>query len=110
MAAAYNPPFTPPRHPTAPGDMLLRDPPGAPMPWTLRPEPLAFAETAPDYFLNEAELDAPPERVFAVLADIDSWAHWFDDLRSAHWTGQAHEGVGATRKVILGAASVNETF
>lgn len=80
------------------------------MPWTLRREPLEFAETAPSHFLNEAELDATPEKVFAVFADIESWARWFDDFRSAHWTGPAHEGVGATRKAILGAATVDETF
>ena len=80
------------------------------MPWSCRPESLDFLDRAPASFLTEGDLDAPPERVFAVLADIDSWSKWFDDLRSARWTGASQPGVGATREVALGAITVNETF
>lgn len=80
------------------------------MPWDCRPETLEFTVDPPAHFLTEGEIDATPERVFAVLADITSWPRWFDDMRDARWTGPAHSGAGATRHMVLGAVSVDETF
>ncbi len=80
------------------------------MPWTCRPVELDFVERAPHEFLTEAELPAPPERVFEVLADIDSWPRWFDDMRAARWTGTQKSGVGATREMTLGIIRVDETM
>lgn len=80
------------------------------MPWTLRSESLSFVESAPDYFLVEGELDAPPERVFAVFADVASWATWFDDMKKGEWTGNQQGGVGATRKMTLGLVAADETI
>lgn len=79
------------------------------MPSTLRPEPLEFATSAPQYFHHEIDLDASPEAVFAVFADIDSWPRWFDDMRAARWTCEGG-GLGATRHVELGALSADERF
>lgn len=80
------------------------------MPWTLRAEPVEFAQSAPAHFHFEIELDAPPDKVFSVFADIDSWARWYDDFRSARWTSEAKGGAGSTRIAVLGAATVDETF
>lgn len=80
------------------------------MPWSCRPESLEFAASAPDFFLVEGELDASPERVFAVFADVTTWPQWFDDMRAGAWTGPQEGGVGATRKMTLGLLAVDETI
>ena len=71
---------------------------------------LTYAEGAPFCFLNEAELPAPPDRVWAVLADGSTWPRWFKDFVSTSWTSAAPYGVGSTRDVNLKMLSVRETF
>ena len=80
------------------------------MPWKCRAEGLDFVDRAPFEFLTEADLPAPPKRVFAVLTDIASWPRWFDDMRDAKWTSPQQGGLGATRWMKLGAITVDETI
>lgn len=77
---------------------------------TLRAESLSFVEQAPFQFVNEGVFDAPPERVFAALADAPGWSRWFKDLLEARWTSAAPFGVGSTRWVKLKTATVDETI
>ncbi|MFG3029817.1 SRPBCC family protein [Streptomyces sp. NPDC048253] len=49
----------------------------------LRPEGLAFVETAPVRLVFAREVSAPPELVFRALAeDVSGWAEWFPAVRS----------------------------
>lgn len=78
--------------------------------FSLRSIDLAFAPQAPFHFHNEAELPAPPERVWAVLEDGDTWPGWFKDFVSMRWTSPPPHGAGSTREVRLKPLSVRETF
>jgi uncharacterized protein YndB with AHSA1/START domain len=73
------------------------------MPFACRPVELAFVHEAPWRFESVVELAAPPERVFALFADGDSWPRWFPGMRHVEWTSPEPRGVGATRTVTLGA-------
>jgi len=59
---------------------------------------------------NEAELDATPDRVFAILADIDQWPRWFSDIRKGTWHTPPPYGPGSRREVVLKTLSVREEF
>jgi hypothetical protein len=59
---------------------------------------------------NEAELDASPEQVFAIWADIDQWPRWFSDILRGQWFTPPPHGVGAEREVVLKTLSVKERF
>ncbi|WP_062646176.1 SRPBCC family protein [Streptomyces maremycinicus] len=49
----------------------------------LRPEGLAFVESAPVRLVFAREVSAPPERVFPALAeDVSGWADWFPAVTS----------------------------
>ena len=52
---------------------------------------------------------APPADVFAVLADHEHWPEWFPGIRRVTVLGPA-EGVGARRRVGVGAFQVDEEF
>lgn len=80
------------------------------MPWECRAETLDFVERAPASFLTEADLPAPPEKVFEVFADVSSWPRWFDDMRDGRWMTDQTSGVGATRRMTLGLIAVEETI
>ncbi|MEU8681002.1 SRPBCC family protein [Streptomyces sp. NPDC048611] len=72
----------------------------------LRPVELDFAETAPLRLVFAAEVGAPPEAVYAALADdVAGWSRWF--------TGVAHAAAtrgGAGREVRLtGGTRFGET-
>lgn len=72
---------------------------------------LDFIERAPIQFTNIIELNATPEAVFEVLADIDSWPKWFGGMSSTSWLTPAPYGTGAQRQVTLfGLVKVTETF
>lgn len=77
---------------------------------TLRPVELDFLERAPFHFRNEIDLPCPPERVFEAFADPPGWAAWFDDMKSGAWTSPAPHGVGATRTMVLGLTTAEETI
>lgn len=65
---------------------------------------------APNVLRNEAELDATPDEVFAIWADIDQWPKWFSDIRKGTWSTPAPYGPGSEREVVLQTLSVRERF
>jgi uncharacterized protein YndB with AHSA1/START domain len=71
---------------------------------------LGFLESAPVRFVNQVEIDAPPERVFEVLEDGESWPKWFKDIVRVEWTSPKPFGVGTTRTVTLKTMTVYEKF
>lgn len=80
------------------------------MPYECRAETLSFVGSAPAVFVNEADLPAPPARVFEVFADIDTWPKWFDDMRRSSWMPGSSGGLGAQRRMELGALTADETM
>ena len=76
----------------------------------MTPQTLAWAEAIPTKLSNTAILDAPPEEVFAVLADIDEWPRWFADIRKGVWDTEPPHGVGSRRTVTLNTMKVREAF
>jgi uncharacterized protein YndB with AHSA1/START domain len=76
----------------------------------LRPETAAFASTAPLRAHAVRDLPAPPDQVFAVLADTASWAQWFPGMRRARWLTPEPHGVGSTRRVTVGPLTIDEEF
>ena len=60
-------------------------------------------------FVNEVELDASCEVVFACFADGMQWPLWFPGLRGVRWTGDSKR-VGATRTVYFDSFSSNQYF
>jgi uncharacterized protein YndB with AHSA1/START domain len=52
----------------------------------------AIAESAPVASAAEGLIDAPIERVWAVLTAIDEWPAWNPDVRSASLDGPVSEG------------------
>lgn len=74
------------------------------------PVPLSWAESSPSRFVNRAVIDAPPEAVFAILADNDQWPKWFGGFKSAEWITDEHGGVGSERYAYLDDLSVRERF
>jgi hypothetical protein len=69
---------------------------------------VGFIERAPLQFINMVDLKAPPEAVFASLADTDGWLRWFPDMKPAVWEGEP--GVGTNRTVEVGAMAMKEHF
>jgi uncharacterized protein YndB with AHSA1/START domain len=80
------------------------------MRFACRPVGLDFVERAPWSFENVVELAAPPERVFALFEDGASWPQWFPGIERVVWTTPDPKGVGTTRTVKLGLATVHEYF
>jgi carbon monoxide dehydrogenase subunit G len=80
------------------------------MRFSCRPVELDFITRAPWRFENTVELDAPPERVFDVFADGESWPRWFAGILRVVWTGPEPKAVGTTRSVTLTSGTVYEHF
>ena len=70
----------------------------------------SFLASAPMRFVNEVVLDAPPEAVFRMFEDGDSWSKWIKGIKSVEWTSPKPFGVGTTRTVTLDAMKVKEYF
>ena len=64
---------------------------------------------APIAISASAASTAPPERVFAVLADHERWPEWFPSVSKVEVIGAA-EGVGARRRVTIPGSVVEEEF
>ena len=80
------------------------------MRFNCRPVGLDFIEGAAYRFENVVELEAPPEAVFDLFADGESWPRWFPDIRRVVWTSPEPKGVGTTRTVTLTTMTVYEHF
>jgi carbon monoxide dehydrogenase subunit G len=70
---------------------------------------LEWAASAPLAVAGRGTSTAPPERVFAVLADHEGWPEWFPGVKKVEVLGPA-EGVGARRRVSIPGARVEERF
>ena len=80
------------------------------MRFACRPVELDFISQARWRFENVVELDAPPEKVFDIFADGESWPRWFDGILRVVWTSPEPKGVGTTRSVSLTSGTVYEHF
>lgn len=77
----------------------------------MRPEEIAFADTAPVQATGTAEIDARPDEVWAVVLDSRSWPAWFPTVRTCRPTSEPSTGVGSTREVVLtGGSRFQERF
>jgi len=75
----------------------------------LEPVPISFTEISPFRFENFAVLDAPPKRVFEILAKGEGMTEWLQDFVSFTWFG-APGGLASEREVRLKMLRVKERF
>jgi uncharacterized protein YndB with AHSA1/START domain len=68
-----------------------------------------WIDQAPIRVQGSGSSSAPPEAVFAVLADHERWPEWFPRVTKAEVLGVG-EGVGARRKVSVPGMAVEEEF
>ena len=72
------------------------------MPRHLRPVTPDFLGGARLRLPFTALLAAPPEAVFRELAEVpEGWPHWFRQIGSVEYLGDAPYGVGSCRRVRL---------
>ena len=71
--------------------------------------PPEWVSSAPVLVKNSRSIAAPVERVWARIADHESWPEWFTDASSVKVTTAA-EGVGGGREVKLPGATMREVF
>lgn len=65
--------------------------------------------SGPACFVVQTRSAAPPERVFALLADASAWQEWAGPfVPRARWETGNSGGVGATRRLGLGPLFVRE--
>ena len=71
-----------------------------------------YGARAPGTLKYEFVIDASPERVFAILSDIEQWPKWFPDMRSVVWHSPPSERnrVGARREVDTKSSKLIEHF
>ena len=77
---------------------------------TLTPAGVDFVDDAPLTVETVLTLRQPPQRVWDVLADNDSWPNWFTSCKSARTTSEPGVGVGATRSMHVDLFKVDERF
>ena len=68
-----------------------------------------WIDTAPVAIEARGSTSAPPDAVFAVLADHERWPEWFPNVRRVDVMGPT-EGVGARRRVHVPGLVVEEEF
>lgn len=71
-----------------------------------------YGSRAPGTLQYAFVIDAPPERVFAILSDSTQWTKWFPDMRSVVWHSPPSERnrVGARREVDTKSSKLIEHF
>jgi carbon monoxide dehydrogenase subunit G len=67
----------------------------------------SWIEQAPERCSASREIAATPDRIWAELADHESWPEWFEAVKAVTVTGEG-EGVGAERSVRLPGLVVDE--
>lgn len=65
---------------------------------------------APKTVVVKQHIAAPIQRVWDVIADNDTWTEWFPAMTECTTTSDPATGVGATRRVIVGALEADEIF
>ncbi len=71
----------------------------------------SFLDSAPMRFASSVDLEASPSKVFAILADADSWPKWFHAMHKVVWTSEKPYGVGSTRTVSMtGWLDIDERY
>lgn len=68
-----------------------------------------WIESAPLTLTNSIEIAAPPEAVWAQVADHESWSEWFTTLEQVEVTGSP-TGVGGSRRVTVKRLGLDEVF
>ncbi|MGB0100599.1 MAG: SRPBCC family protein [Nocardioides sp.] len=58
-----------------------------------------FFDSAPTLHRARVEVDATPERIFAILLDADAWVAWAFPITGVDWTSGFPLEVGSTRTV-----------
>jgi carbon monoxide dehydrogenase subunit G len=76
---------------------------------TVVPRTLDWIPRAPVQARGAARSTAPPDAVFAVLADHAGWVEWFPNVKRVDVLGPA-VGVGARRRVKIPMVTVEEEF
>jgi hypothetical protein len=69
----------------------------------LDPVSLSFFDDAPFRVVTTIRLAVPPERVFATLAEPETWPRWFPMMSRAAWTSPNTAAIGAEREVAVRA-------
>jgi uncharacterized protein YndB with AHSA1/START domain len=72
-------------------------------------QPPEWIDAAPIRFECSVEIAAPPEAVWARIADHRTWPEWFTAVDSVDIVG-ASEGVGGGRRVTSGKVVFDEEF
>lgn len=75
----------------------------------LTPRPLEWIDQAPVRATRTRRIEAPVATVWNAIADHEGWADWFAALTRVE-PGENSEGVGGTRKVVIGKIEVDEEF
>lgn len=55
---------------------------------------MEISPSAPAIAMGETFIDAPPERVFALIADIGDWPRWNTDVQAVELDGPVGPGTG----------------
>ncbi|MBW2274464.1 MAG: SRPBCC family protein [Deltaproteobacteria bacterium] len=76
----------------------------------LRSVEMDFLEDAPRVHVVESEVGLPREVVWRAFADATTWPHWFPNVHSASYLGEAPFGVGTTRISHVGTFHFEETM
>ena len=77
---------------------------------TLKPQDLAFADTAPWLFDMVGRFDATLAEVWAAFIDNEGWIKWMGGCKKCHATSTPFDGVGSTRFIDVAGLKVNERF
>lgn len=72
-------------------------------------QPPEWIESAPIRVEESIEIGAPPEVVWAQIADHERWPEWFAELDEVEVTG-ARTGVGGNRRVTAKRLPIDEEF
>jgi len=75
-----------------------------------KPSDPSFVDSSPNRIATVVTIDAPPRRVFDILATAEHQEEWMHDFKACRWTSGEPHGVGTTREVELKAITAKERF